>query len=40
MAKELGMRAIAIADHDTVAGVDEALAAGEALGVEVRAPLE
>jgi len=40
MAKELGMRAIAIADHDTVAGVDEALAAGEALGVEVLPALE
>jgi 3',5'-nucleoside bisphosphate phosphatase len=34
-AADLGLAAIAITDHDTVAGVDEALAAGERLGVEV-----
>jgi len=31
----LGLRAIAITDHDTVAGVDDAIAAGERLGVGV-----
>lgn len=35
LAKERGLRAIAVTDHDTVAGVDEAVAAGEELGVEV-----
>lgn len=34
-AAELGLAAIAIVDHDTVAGNAEAVAAGEALGVEV-----
>ncbi len=35
MAKEAGLFAIAITDHDTVAGVDEALRAGRELGVFV-----
>lgn len=35
MAHDLGLAAVAITDHDTVAGVPEALAAGERLGVEV-----
>lgn len=35
MARDLGLAAIAVTDHDTVAGVPEALAAGQALGVEV-----
>jgi len=34
-AKEVGLEAIALTDHDTVAGVPEALAAGEAFNVEV-----
>lgn len=40
MAKEIGLKAIALADHDTVDGVDEALAAGAAAGVEVLPALE
>lgn len=35
LAKELGLSAIAITDHDTIAGVKEALDAGNTLGVEV-----
>lgn len=35
MARENGVRTIAITDHDTVAGVAEALAAGRELGVRV-----
>lgn len=35
MAAEKGLKAIAIADHDSVEGIDEAMAAGESLGVEV-----
>ncbi|XID95230.1 PHP domain-containing protein [Paenibacillaceae bacterium WGS1546] len=35
MAKEAGLAAIAITDHDTVAGVEEAIAAGERFGVAV-----
>jgi predicted metal-dependent phosphoesterase TrpH len=31
----LGLKVIAVTDHDTVAGVEEALATGEAAGVEV-----
>ena len=31
----LGLRAMSITDHDSVAGVEEAVAAGERLGVEV-----
>ena len=34
-AKNAGLVAIALTDHDTVAGLDEAQAAGEALGVRV-----
>jgi 3',5'-nucleoside bisphosphate phosphatase len=40
MASELGLRAIALADHDTVDGIDEALAAGAACGLEVLPALE
>ncbi|WP_224982139.1 PHP domain-containing protein [Geomonas agri] len=40
MAKGLGLKAIALADHDTVDGIDEALAAGAAAGVEVLPALE
>lgn len=35
MAAEKGLKAIALADHDAVSGIDEALEAGERLGVEV-----
>ncbi|TCS94687.1 PHP domain-containing protein [Hazenella coriacea] len=35
LAKEKGLRAVAISDHDTVTGIEEAQAAGEELGVEV-----
>jgi predicted metal-dependent phosphoesterase TrpH len=35
MAADKGLKAIALTDHDSVDGVDEALAAGERLGVEV-----
>ena len=35
LAGELGLGAVAITDHDTVAGLAEGLAAGEALGVRV-----
>lgn len=34
-AKELGLAAIAVTDHDSVSGVAEAMEAGKALGVEV-----
>ncbi len=34
-AKELGLAAIAITDHDSITGIAEALQAGEELGVEV-----
>lgn len=34
-AASLGLRAIGITDHDTVAGIQEALSAGERFGVEV-----
>ncbi|MBJ6750093.1 PHP domain-containing protein [Geomonas anaerohicana] len=40
MAKGLGLKSIALADHDTVDGIDEALAAGAAAGVEVLPALE
>lgn len=40
MAKDLGLKAIALADHDTVDGIDEALAAGAACGLEVLPALE
>ena len=35
LAHSLGLAAIAVTDHDTAAGVPEAMAAGAALGVEV-----
>lgn len=35
MARELGLSAIAVTDHDTVSGCAEALAEGQALGLEV-----
>lgn len=35
MAADKGLKAIAIADHDSISGVDEAVAAGQRLGVEV-----
>jgi len=35
LARESGLRAVAISDHDTVDGVAEALAAGEKVGMEV-----
>ncbi|MRR06076.1 MAG: PHP domain-containing protein [Deltaproteobacteria bacterium] len=35
MAAEKGLKAIAIADHDSVSGIDEALLKGKQLGVEV-----
>lgn len=34
-AREVGLRVIALTDHDTVDGIDEAIAAGERLGVRV-----
>lgn len=40
MACELGLKAVALADHDTVDGIDEALAAGQACGLEVLPALE
>lgn len=40
MAAELGLKAIALADHDTVDGIDEAMAAGSAQGVEVLPAIE
>ncbi len=35
MAKEVGLWAMALTDHDTIDGVEEALKAGESLGMEV-----
>ena len=35
LAKKRGLQALAVTDHDTIAGVDEAMAAGEALGLRV-----
>ncbi len=40
LAHTLGLRAIAVTDHDSVAGIAEAQAAGDALGVEVIAGIE
>ena len=34
LARKLGLAALAVTDHDTVAGLDEAMAAGRELGVE------
>jgi len=39
-AARLGLSAIAVSDHDTVAGIDEALAAGSRLGIEVVPAIE
>lgn len=39
-AKDLGFKTIALTDHDTVAGLNEALQAGDKLGVEVIAGVE
>lgn len=39
-ARREGLRAIALTDHDTTAGLEEAFAAGEAHGVEVIAGVE
>ncbi len=35
LAAEIGLKAMALTDHDTVAGIPEAMAAGEKYGVEV-----
>lgn len=35
LAKERGLEALAVTDHDTIAGVDEAMSAGNALGIRV-----
>jgi 3',5'-nucleoside bisphosphate phosphatase len=35
LAKEAGLRAVAITDHDTLAGLEEALEAGQRLGITV-----
>lgn len=35
LAKQSGLQVLAITDHDTIAGVDEAIAAGETLGLQV-----
>ncbi len=35
MARNVGLRAIALCDHDSVAGIDEAVAASEGCGIEV-----
>ena len=40
MARELGLAVIALTDHDTIAGVDEALAAGAAQSVRVITGIE
>jgi predicted metal-dependent phosphoesterase TrpH len=39
-AKEVGLKAMALTDHDTVAGVAEALEAGREFGIEVIAGVE
>lgn len=39
-AKDFGLAAVAITDHDTMEGVEEALAAGESLGIEVLPGIE
>src|SRR5690242_16748026 len=35
LAKEAGLAAMAVTDHDTVAGLEEALSAGKTYGIEV-----
>lgn len=39
-AAQKGLKAIALSDHDTIAGVDEALAAGKKYGVEIVPAIE
>ena len=39
-AAERGLKAIALSDHDTVAGIDEALEAGKRYGVEIVPAIE
>lgn len=39
-AAERGLKAIALSDHDTVSGIDEAIAAGKIYGVEVVPAIE
>jgi predicted metal-dependent phosphoesterase TrpH len=39
-ASELGLVAMALTDHDTIAGLDEAIEAGHALGIEVISGVE
>jgi predicted metal-dependent phosphoesterase TrpH len=39
-AKEIGLTAVAITDHDTINGVEEALEEGKRIGIEVVAGLE
>ena len=34
-AAERGLKAIALSDHDTIAGIDEAIEAGKKYGVEI-----
>lgn len=40
MAKNIGLRAVALTDHDSTSGIAEAKAAGERLGVEVVGGIE
>ena len=40
LARDAGLRAIALCDHDSIAGIDEALAAGEDGGLEVMTGVE
>ncbi len=40
LAADSGMKAIAVADHDNVDGIDEAMAVGEELGIEVISAVE
>jgi len=35
LAKDIGLKAVAVTDHDTVAGVGEAMARGQTVGLEV-----
>ena len=35
LAKDAGLKAVALTDHDTTDGLEEAVAAGQELGVEV-----
>ncbi len=39
-AKEVGLRAVALTDHDTIDGIQEAIEAGEKYGIEVIAGIE